>query len=77
MVYFPLQIDVVFFAQWLSEAWEIVTDTRQDQITNAFQRCGMLNAIDGSEDHLIKIQGYEGPYSLDDGDSDSEEVSAS
>ena len=39
----------------------------------------MLNAADGSEDHLIRIQGYDGPYSvdgeIDDGnDSDFSEL---
>jgi len=51
---------------------EDVTDNRQDQIMNAFQRCGMLNAIDVSEDHLIKVQGYDGPYTLESDDEDSE-----
>ena len=27
-------------------------------ITNAFKRCGMYNALDGSESHLIKIRKY-------------------
>jgi hypothetical protein len=31
---------------------------------SAFQRCGVLNAADGSEDNLIKIHGFDGVYSL-------------
>jgi hypothetical protein len=66
----------LLFVKWLSESWEDVTENRQEQITKAFQRCGMLNAIAGSEDHLIKIKGYEGPYSLE-GESDPENDSDS
>jgi hypothetical protein len=55
----------MLFVQWLSESWEKMKNQRQGEVTNAFQRCGMLNSIDGSEDHLIKVQGYDGKYSLD------------
>jgi hypothetical protein len=48
------------YSEWLSEAWEVVKATRQGQITNAFQRCEILNAIDGSEDHLIKAKASTG-----------------
>ena len=66
------------YVKWLSEVWEEI-DQRQSMITRAFQQCGMLNAADGSEDHLIRIQGYDGPYSvdgeIDDGnDSDFSEL---
>ena len=56
------------FVKWLSESWKEVQAEKQPQITKAFQRCGMLNAVDGSEDSLIKVQGYDGPYSLDSDD---------
>ena len=29
----------------------------QDQINMAFKKCGMYNAIDGSENHLVKVKG--------------------
>ena len=34
-------------------------------------RCGMLNAVDGSEDHLIRVRGIEN-YSMYGDDEDSE-----
>jgi len=56
----------ILFAKWTAEAWEeFFAGSGQEQVTNAFQRCGILLACDGSEDHLIKIQGYEGPYDLE------------
>ena len=45
----------VLFTKWLSEAWEDFTTNHQDQITNAFKRCGMFNDIDGKENHLVKL----------------------
>ena len=33
--------------------------TRQKTIHEAFVACGVLNAIDGSEDHLIKLNGVD------------------
>ena len=48
----------VLYANWLSEAWkEFLEEGGDDQIKKAFQRCGMLNAQDGSEDHLIRVPG--------------------
>ena len=60
------------FVKWLSESWKQVQAEKQPQIRKAFQRCGMLNAVDGSEDSLIKVQGYDGPYSLDSDDDEGE-----
>ena len=45
----------------------------QAQVLNSFQRCGVVNACDGSEDDLIKIQGYSGSYNLDTDDEDGGE----
>ena len=48
----------ILFARWLSEAWnEFIEEGGQKQITRAFQACGMLNAMDGSEDVLIRVPG--------------------
>ena len=33
--------------------------TRQNTIHEAFAACGVLNAIDGSEDHLIQLNGVD------------------
>ena len=45
----------VLFTKWLAEAWEDFTTNHQDQITNAFKRCGMFNDINGKENHLVKL----------------------
>jgi hypothetical protein len=43
------------FVQWLSVAWEeFFAEDGQAQVLSAFQRCGVSNAADGSEDNLIK-----------------------
>jgi hypothetical protein len=55
----------ILYTHWAAEAW-VYMKSRQDVITEAFQRCGMLNAIDGSEDNLIAIQGIDGPYVVDE-----------
>ena len=61
--------------KWLSESWKEVQAETQPQITKAFQRYGMLNAVDGSEDHLIKVEGYDGAYNMHDDDPDEGEES--
>ena len=71
-------------AKWLKEAWdEFFAEGGQEQVTKAFNRCGMLNAVDGSEDHEIHVQGiddYEIGESSDEedegSDSDSDESSS-
>ena len=44
---------------WLGGSWENFTQNHQDQITDAFKRYGMYNALDGRENHLIKIPRYD------------------
>jgi hypothetical protein len=46
------------YTHWLAQAWGDMK-TRQKTIHEAFVTCGVLNAIDGSEDHLIKINGVD------------------
>ena len=43
--------------KWLGISWEEYCKTNQKTITNAFKRCGMYNALDGSESHF-KIRKY-------------------
>ena len=45
----------ILFTKWLGEAWEDYTENHADEIFNAFQRCGMCNAIDGSENYRVKV----------------------
>ena len=43
---------------WTKEARVEFMDAHSSSIKHAFQRKGMLNAIDGSENHLIHIEGF-------------------
>ena len=36
----------------------------QETVLNAFKRCGMAGAYDGSEDSLIRVKGWEDPIVL-------------
>ncbi len=47
----------ILATKWLGDAWEEYTSEHQDEITLAFKKCGMYNALDGSENHLIKVKG--------------------
>ena len=54
----------ILFTHWLAEAWEDYTTNCQEQITNAFKRCGQYNDMNGGENHLVKVEGikdYEVP----------------
>ncbi|MCJ8270315.1 MAG: hypothetical protein MJK04_13045, partial [Psychrosphaera sp.] len=49
------------------------------KIKKAFQRCGQLNAVDGSENHLIRVEGIpdfeyksDSEEEIENKDSDSE-----
>ena len=43
---------------WLDKAWKgFYANGGARRAKAAFQRCGMLNAMDGSEDHMIKVEG--------------------
>jgi len=48
----------ILMTKWLGQSWEEYVKNHQATITNAFKRCGMYNALDGSESHLIKIRKY-------------------
>lgn len=64
--------------KWLKEAWtEFFAAGGQEQVTKAFKRCGMLNAIDGSEDSEIHVQGVENYDIGESSDEESEEESSS
>ena len=66
----------LLIATWLDEAWqEYFQNGGQVKVVNTFQRVGLLNAFDGSEDNLVKVQGVEN-YSFVES-SDSEEESSS
>ena len=43
----------MFLTKWLGDAWDTMTNQKHSSIKLAFIQCGVLNAIDGSEDNLI------------------------
>ena len=65
----------VLITKWVSEAWREVSSNR-DMIVRSFQKCGISVAIDGSEDHLICIEGLGNyrvnPYPVDNSDTEQE-----
>ena len=48
----------ILMTKWVGDAWNEL-QCYQDFFRKAFQRTGCLMTIDGSEDYLIKPQGYE------------------
>ena len=52
----------ILMARWLSEvrAWTDLTENNSTLIENAFVHTGFKIAKDGSEDDLIKLQGWSG-----------------
>ena len=48
----------ILMTKWLGNSWEDFTKNNQEMITKAFKKCGMYNALDGSESHLIKIRKF-------------------
>eukprot|EP00479_Gromia_sphaerica_P013267 TRINITY_DN7328_c0_g1_i1.p2 TRINITY_DN7328_c0_g1~~TRINITY_DN7328_c0_g1_i1.p2 ORF type:complete len:120 (-),score=18.40 TRINITY_DN7328_c0_g1_i1:350-709(-) len=54
----------ILMTKWLGQSWDDFTENHQDRITKAFKQCGMYNAIDGSENHLIKIPRYDKEYKI-------------
>ena len=58
----------IVMTKLLAEAWEDYTSNHQDEIMKAFKHCGIYNALDGSENHLVrlrKMKGYEPPKKED------------
>ena len=51
----------MLMATWLSEAWTSLTTNHSHMIDAAFIKTGFKVAKDGSEDHLIDIQGWSAP----------------
>ena len=51
----------MLIVQWLSAAWTDLTTNHQELIEKAFVHTGFLLAQDGSDDHLMSIQGWPEP----------------
>ena len=61
-------------AKWLDESWkEYFEGDGQARVVDTFKKVGLMNAFDGTEDNLVKVQGCEN-YSFE---SDSEDESES
>ena len=45
----------ILATKWLGWAWREYCKDHQAEITKAFKHCGMFNALDGSENHLIRL----------------------
>jgi hypothetical protein len=57
----------MLMASWLSEAWKDLQSPKYNHmIKSAFVHTGFLLALDGSEDHLLNLQGWAGdsPYTF-------------
>lgn len=71
----PLSEKRIKYTFWLAEAWAHIK-TMQESITAAFYACGVLGAVDGSDDHKIKLgneQNYKvGPYEPYESDEDED-----
>ena len=54
----------MLMARWMSEAWDSLVTDHSEMIEKAFVSTGFLLAKDGSEDHLLKLQGWtdQDPY---------------
>ena len=48
----------MLMARWLSDAWADLTTNYSHPIESAFVKTGFKVTKDGSEDHLIEIQGW-------------------
>ena len=46
----------VLVTKWVAEAWEKIK-TNKEMIIRAFTKCGITTNEDGSENHLVNIEG--------------------
>lgn len=60
----PQRPDIILVSQWVKDAWDSIPS---DMIQKSFKKCGISNALDGTEDDAI--------YQDDDEDADEEEIS--
>ena len=65
----------VFLTKWLGDAWDTMMNQKHSSIKLAFIQCGVLNAIDGSEDNLITwpSRDLEVAYTVEEEEPESEE----
>ena len=52
--------------KWLDKMWnDFYAGSGAAQVKATFQRCGMLNSMDGSEDAIIQVEGCPNTRSSD------------
>ena len=59
--------DIARITTWVKEAWESIPS---DIVKNSFLKCGISNALDGTEDDAIYESGNEEQEDVDDDDDD-------
>ena len=47
----------VLITQWVGHVWENMSSTMRETVVRGFTKCGISVSHDGSEDHLIHIEG--------------------
>ncbi len=53
----------ILLAKWVKEAWD---DIPEEIVRKAFKKCGISNALDGSEDHLLEEEEIMGTEELEE-----------
>ena len=61
--------------KWVVESWEKIKHDKE-MIKHSFLKCGLSNALDGSEDHEVNIKGIDG-YTMPESESEFHMVSGS
>ena len=60
----------VLTTKWVADAWQSIKG-ETDLIKRSFLKCGISNALDGSENHCVNIKGIEG-YTIPDPEEEYE-----
>ena len=60
----------VLITKWVVNAWQLIKEVKH-LIKRSFLKCGISNALDGSENYLVNIKGIEG-YALPTPDEEYE-----
>ena len=47
----------ILITKWVGKVWEEMSTTMRATIVRSFEKCGISVAYNGSEDHLINIEG--------------------
>lgn len=61
--------DIELVAKWVKDAWDSISP---ELIKKSFLKCGISNAMDGSEDAAVYSEDSASDDSTDEGDSDED-----